>query len=188
MNHKHGLTTELTSRRTLSGYDDTRALKINIGFCSRSHTITKRVFERDKEDLEPPSRLFIRQIRRIQMHEWRPELETRLPLEDEEKSSWQTSESLSLDRFQGLQMQVRSASTERCRCHCSPGRTSICTVLIYLPGFIVDEAPKPKSIATVAHRSASDLRARHHVLLTATPIINRPIDLVGLLALVWQEE
>ena len=65
-------------------------------------------------------------------------------------------------------------------------------VHLYYPGIfariIADEAQKLKSIATVAHRSVSDLGARHHVLLTATSMINRPIDLIGLLALFWKED
>ena len=65
-------------------------------------------------------------------------------------------------------------------------------VHLYYPGIfariIADEAQKLKSIAAVAHRSVLDLAARHYILLTATPMINRPMDLVGLLALFWKQD
>ena len=43
---------------------------------------------------------------------------------------------------------------------------------------IADEAQKFKSPATVAHRSVYDLQAPSQVLSTATPMIDRPIDLI----------
>lgn len=51
-----------------------------------------------------------------------------------------------------------------------------------------DEAQKMKSEFTVTHKSLVDLHASSHILLTATPMINRPLDLAGLLTLFWHEE
>ena len=53
---------------------------------------------------------------------------------------------------------------------------------------IRDEVQKTKSDHTLAHRSVANPNARHINLLTATPMINRPLDLLGLLYLIWKEE
>ena len=45
-----------------------------------------------------------------------------------------------------------------------------------------------KSARTVTHRSVSQLEARFTLLLTATPMIKLPMDLHGLLSLLWKPE
>lgn len=45
-----------------------------------------------------------------------------------------------------------------------------------------------KSEYTVTHKSVIDLQASAYILLTATPMINRPLDLAGLLTLFWRPE
>ena len=53
---------------------------------------------------------------------------------------------------------------------------------------IADEAQKLKSVRTVTHVPVSQLQARFYLLLTATPMINLPMDLHGLLSLLWKPE
>ena len=51
-------------------------------------------------------------------------------------------------------------------------------------GMIIgDEAQKLKSTLSMTHKSVHDMQADYHLLLTATPMINRPLDLRGLLSL-----
>ena len=51
---------------------------------------------------------------------------------------------------------------------------------------ILDEAHSVKTRRTLRHQSIAKLNATHKVLITATPIINKPRDLHGLLSLFWQ--
>ena len=53
---------------------------------------------------------------------------------------------------------------------------------------ICDEAQRLKNPFTHSHISVARLRAPILNFLTATPMINRPIDLVGFLHLVWKDE
>ena len=48
---------------------------------------------------------------------------------------------------------------------------------------IADEAQKLKSPLTISHKAVVDLHATYHLFLTATPMINRPLDLLGLLSI-----
>ncbi|KAL8795802.1 MAG: hypothetical protein Q9182_007485 [Xanthomendoza sp. 2 TL-2023] len=51
---------------------------------------------------------------------------------------------------------------------------------------VCDEAQRVKHPSTLTHRSVKELEALFMVQLTATPIINRPVDLFGLLRLFWK--
>ena len=53
---------------------------------------------------------------------------------------------------------------------------------------ICDEAHKLHSPKTKTSLSVSRLRAPHLILLTATPMINKPADLYGILTQIWREE
>lgn len=53
---------------------------------------------------------------------------------------------------------------------------------------IADEAPKLKSPITMTSRSIKALGAPRHLLLTATPMVNRPLDLHGLLSVFYRPE
>lgn len=52
---------------------------------------------------------------------------------------------------------------------------------------ICDEAQKLKHLNTLAHKSVKDLEAPLTNLLTATPMLNKPNDLEGLLDLLYDE-
>lgn len=52
---------------------------------------------------------------------------------------------------------------------------------------ISDEAQKVKSELSITHKSVSDLNRDRIILLTATSIISRSLDLTGLLSLFWHE-
>lgn len=62
---------------------------------------------------------------------------------------------------------------------------SFCTDLF--DRVICNEAHKLKAHRTKTHRAIKLLNARCRVLLSATPMINRPLDLVGLMSLLWDE-
>ena len=51
---------------------------------------------------------------------------------------------------------------------------------------VADEAQKLKSPLTIGHKAVIDLHATYHLLLTATPMINRPLDLLGLPSILWR--
>ena len=53
---------------------------------------------------------------------------------------------------------------------------------------IADEAQKIKNTKSISFQSVKGLGARITCLLTATPMINKPADLHGLLSMVWKKE
>lgn len=50
---------------------------------------------------------------------------------------------------------------------------------------LADEAHKLKSVNTSTHQSIARLGAQRMLLITATPTINKSIDLFGTLSLIW---